>query len=357
MTHKLKITYLLESSEELWGGTKVVFEQAEALSQRGHDVNIISRDRAPDWYNLKVPITTTDRLCDESIPKSDIVIGTYWSTLPSIVNSSKGIPVHLCQGYEAANVELSHLKEQIDSVYLYKIPKLTIAPHMTTFLKNQFDAEVYYVGQMINRRIFYPHNSLIRYLRRDLSSRFNILVVGPFEADVKNIATTLKGIDIAKKRYALPIDVIRASQFPLSDKERDLLNPKIYYYRHPYARMGELYRKSDLFISLSKDAEGFGLPALEAMACGIPAILSNIPSYRGLDSANDYAIFVPYNDQEALAEGIVRIFKDRTLRKRLIKRGLEVARRFTMQAVAERLESAFEALISRNTNHPSRQSR
>ena len=109
--------------------------------------------------------------------------------------------------------------------------------------------------------------------------------------------------------------------------------------------MGKLYRSSDILISLSTAAEGFGLPVLEAMACGVPTILSRIPSHLGFDEPADYALFTEPGP-EALSAAVQNICKDADLRARLSKRGLEIAGKFDRGTLLRRLDSAFTSIIS-----------
>ena len=340
-TRRVKITYLLESTD-LWGGVKVVFEQAEALSESGYDVTILSKDSNPAWYPLKIPIVKVREFNNNTIPESDLIIGTYWTTLRDACTIKKGILVHLCQGYEAGNKELKHLKEQIDNVYKLKIPKLTISPHLNQFLEKNFNSETYYIGQMINREIFYPDIT-----KDDKNNKnFKILVIGPFEADVKNIATSIKGILIAKKEFNLPIILVRVSQFKLTEEEKSILEPDYYYFHIPYTSMGEIYRNSDLLISMSKEAEGFGLPPVEAMACGIPTILSIVPAHLSYDNEHNYALFTE-STPESVAEAILKIYRDSNLRNKIKENALVLIKNFSKESFVSRLIDSFEKILNK----------
>ena len=349
MQNKLKITYLFESTD-LWGGNKVGFEQAEALSEAGYQITILSKDSGPTWYDLRLPVTRVSLFSPATIPESDIIIGTFWPTVRAAYEACKGRAVHLCQGYEGGCKEYASIKTAIDEVYSYRIPKLTVSRNLDKFLVEQFNAETYYIGQMLNRNIFYSsHNSGFKKLFKPLKilgfDSYKILVVGPFEADVKNIPAALKGILLARKRLGHPLKLIRVSQFPLSSVEREIMEPDIYHFHIPYQKMGTIYKNADLLISMSKEAEGFGLPALEAMGCGIPTILSNISSFISFDEPLDYALFIEPSDTEALAEAISKLFHDSVLRERLARRGLLVAEKFTKEKVVHRLENAFEKIL------------
>jgi glycosyltransferase involved in cell wall biosynthesis len=274
------------------------------------------------------------------------------------MESKKGIPVHLCQGYEGALEELVHLKDSIDQAHSLRIPKLTVSRHLETFLKERFHSETYYVGQMLNRGIFYPNrNPLAKLLKISLNKPkpLIILVVGPFEGSYKNITTTLRGIILAKQKLKDSLKLTRISQFPLSREEKEIIIPDAYHFRIPYQDMGDLYRAADIFISMSTDAEGFGLPALEAMACGVPTILSKIRSHLGFANTQDYAIFVE-STPEAVSEAILHLCEDAKMRQKLIKKGLSVARKFTRDALLLKLTTAFEKIIAHEGEkvyHPS----
>ncbi|MFH1192400.1 MAG: glycosyltransferase family 1 protein [bacterium] len=79
--------------------------------------------------------------------------------------------------------------------------------------------------------------------------------------------------------------------------------------------------------------EGFGIPVLEAMACGTPVICSDIPPLR--EVAGDAALFVdPHNAQE-IALAMRKVFNDSVLRENLINKGLEREKEFSWEKCAK----------------------
>lgn len=93
-----------------------------------------------------------------------------------------------------------------------------------------------------------------------------------------------------------------------------------------------LYRNAAVHVFASR-YEGFGLPVLEALACGAPTITS--PGSSLDEVAGDAALIVPVGEPDALREGLDRLFFDTETRARLRERGLSRALTFTWRKCAE----------------------
>ena len=100
----------------------------------------------------------------------------------------------------------------------------------------------------------------------------------------------------------------------------------------PQDDLPAVYSRATAFIYPSL-YEGFGLPVLEAMACGTPVITSNVSSMP--EVAGDAGMLVPPQDVEALAGAIQRLLGDAELRQDLSRRGMARAREFTWRRAAE----------------------
>jgi len=104
-----------------------------------------------------------------------------------------------------------------------------------------------------------------------------------------------------------------------------------------------LYRGAAIFAFPSL-YEGFGLPVLEAMACGVPVVCSNASSLP--EVAGDAPLLVDPLDADGLAEALARVLENADLRQRMITRGLAQAARFTWEQAARRLLSTFRSARS-----------
>ena len=116
----------------------------------------------------------------------------------------------------------------------------------------------------------------------------------------------------------------------------------------PDGEMPALYRAADMLVSPSL-AEGFGLAAIEAMACGLPAIVSARPPFTEHLAVGD-CLFVDPEDRHSLGRAIVEATGPR-VRAALRRSGLLVAARFGWHAVAERHLPVFHAMQERQQLH------
>lgn len=79
--------------------------------------------------------------------------------------------------------------------------------------------------------------------------------------------------------------------------------------------------------------EGFGLPALEAMACGVPVITSDVSSLPEI--VDGAGLLIPVNDSSALFETMVKVLTDEEMRKDLIRKGPQRAAEFSWSKTAQ----------------------
>jgi len=108
-----------------------------------------------------------------------------------------------------------------------------------------------------------------------------------------------------------------------------------------------LYSLADVF-AFPSFSEGFGIPPLEAMACGAPVITSNTSSLP--EVAGDAALLVDPHDVKALGHAITRLLEDEQLREELRQKGYQRARQYTWSASASKMLSVYHKLHAGATN-------
>lgn len=97
-------------------------------------------------------------------------------------------------------------------------------------------------------------------------------------------------------------------------------------------QLAHLYHAAGVLVTPSH-YEGFGLPALEAMHCGCPVIVSNRGSLP--EVVGEAGLQLGLDDEEAWADGLHRVLTDSNLRKKMIARGYAQAKTFSWQKTAE----------------------
>jgi glycosyltransferase involved in cell wall biosynthesis len=109
------------------------------------------------------------------------------------------------------------------------------------------------------------------------------------------------------------------------------------------ARLAELYARASIFAFPSLD-EGFGLPVLEAMACGVAVLTSG----RGAlaEVAGDAAMLVDPEDTEAIAEGLRALMENVVLREDLAAKGRQRASAFSWERAAAQTWGVYQELLA-----------
>lgn len=183
---------------------------------------------------------------------------------------------------------------------------------------------------------------------RGLTEKEYVLYVGTIEPR-KNLKTLMKAFAALRQRRDL--DLVLAGGFGW--KYEDILSSPadlgirdsvVFTGYIDEATMNDLYNCAAVFVYPSL-YEGFGLPPLEAMSCGAPVIISDIPPLR--EVAGDAALWFDTHDHDALARCIERVLTDSELRRELAGRGLLRVRNFSWQRAARETIRTYERALGR----------
>lgn len=168
-------------------------------------------------------------------------------------------------------------------------------------------------------------------------SRDYLLFVGTLQPN-KNLHALLEAYDYLQRAYGLDVDLVLAGQ-------------QGWYYESIYAKVVDLglqgrvvftgyvadedlpflYNGARLFVTAAT-FEGFGIPVIEAMACGLPVICSHAGALP--EVAGDAALLVNPRDPEGIAHAMSEVLTDSALREKLRAQGLKRAALFTWAKAA-----------------------
>jgi len=178
-----------------------------------------------------------------------------------------------------------------------------------------------------------------------LPERF-VLFVGNFNPR-KNLERLMQAFDLAKERGIIHHLVIAGEQGWKFDREAVLKGithrRDIHFLGYvPDEDMPALYSTAELFVFPTL-YEGFGIPILEAQACGTPVLTSNCSALPEVGGAG--AFYVDPYDVEGISNGIQAVLTDSELSQKLVRQGLQNVRRFSWEHSAQHLDEIIERKV------------
>ena len=184
--------------------------------------------------------------------------------------------------------------------------------------------------------------------RKNLPSKF-ILHVGTIEPR-KNLARLIRAFARAKRSSKFPHCLVlvgargwKYAEVDAAIEQAGIQNDVIFAGYAPQNELPLWYQAADL-LAYPSIYEGFGLPPLEAMACGTPVVTSNASSLP--EVVGDSAITVPPDDETALSDAIIRALTDHALREQMIERGLAQATKFSWERSAQETMALYRAVLT-----------
>jgi len=221
-------------------------------------------------------------------------------------------------------------------------------PGTSARLETIHDAVDHTVFRRVDRRIFLRQFGLPE-------GRRYMLYVGS-EQPRKNVPAVIRAFISARKEFPnlTFLKIGRADEvsgYPVHQQilqqlaAADLSGQALFFDDVPDELMPAAYSAADAFLFPSL-YEGFGLPVLEAMACGSPVVASNVTAIP--EVAGDAVMLVPPNEDDAILEALSRILRDQRLREELSARGVKRASQFSWDEMARKWLDLYRQLDPRN---------
>jgi len=282
-----------------------------------------------------------------SIAKNyDIVY--FPSTYGSFLLENQIITVHDLIGLYFSQHILQYLYFKYALKFILKKAKIIITISKNTkndvikfFDVNPQKIKVVYNG--INHEVFYPRKNSKTYILHRYKISDYILAVGSSYPH-KNIHRLIEAFIKFQKMYPHITLAITGYPTPYQKeliKKYNLENVKFLGYI-PLGDMPYLYSVAKCLVYPSL-YEGFGLPPLEAMACGCPVAVSNSSSLPEV-CGNAAIFFDPYSVED-IKNAIEQVFINKNLKQNLIKKGLIQARKYNWGRTAKKIIEIFEEII------------
>lgn len=168
-----------------------------------------------------------------------------------------------------------------------------------------------------------------------------ILYVGSIEKrkNLMLLAKALLRLDETYQVIAVGKHTPYADQVTAFLQEHGLQNRLRMIHGVPFAHLPAFYQLATTFVYPSR-YEGFGIPLLEALNSGVPAIGAHGSCLE--EAGGPCSLYVAPDDDAALADAIRRTYEDEDLRRRMISEGREYAKRFEPEHIAHRLLDIYQ---------------
>ncbi len=304
------------------------------------------------WEQIVLPICSrkdrldlfhyTDHALSLLFRKGPIIITVHdiaYLRLPNLLNTSRRI-------YKKYILQASIKKASIIVVVSYATKKDIIK----YFGIREEKIKVIYLG--VESR-FRPINNVEEFrLKNNLPSKM-VLNVGTLEPR-KNVVSLIKAFKKLREKgfkdYKLVIAGGKGWLYEEIFKEvshSDLKQEVLFLGVVRDDDLPMLYNCADIFVYPTL-YEGFGLPPLEAMACGIPVVTSNTSSLP--EVVGDAGIMVNPTDINSLCDSMYSLLKEKKLRLRMRNMGLERSKLFSWDKAAEKMLKVYDEALSAHKN-------
>ncbi|MDO8825453.1 glycosyltransferase family 4 protein [Methylophaga sp.] len=318
----MKITFVVPTLN-LSGGLRVISVYAKLLSQRGHQVTVVSpsdktnkiqrfknkifkkeifKINFDDTYfqdaNYSVKVLEQNRSVTESdVPDADIIIATFWYTAEWIKNfpEAKGKKVYFIQHYE---MHPWLPLDRVTGTFQFPFKKIVVSKWIADCLLNNHGVnDISIVGNGVDHELFHAPP-------RRKQKKLTVGLMYADEKSFKGCDTSLASIEIAKKTFP-DLKVIAFAAHPPRLSLPLPLNTE-FHLKPDQDKLRDIYSSCDVWLFGSR-LEGFGLPLLEAMACRTPIIATKAGVAPELLADATSGFLIDIDDVNSMSAAILSI--------------------------------------------------
>lgn len=352
----MNITFILPSLN-MSGGVFSTIELSNKLSRMGHEVNIVYpkvlvgprlkwRNVRSIWKNfnknkemkdklfkritIKCNLIQVPTLNGRYIPDADVIIATWWETA-YYVNSysiNKGVKFYFVRGYEIWYGN----KQKVDKTYRFPLNIITTSTHLKNLLSDRLGVNVIgVVPNGVNFDLFYK---ITRPSQPHKTKRVGMVYRG---INWKGMHDGFEAFEIAKREYP-NLELVLFGDTIGGD-----IPPDCEFYEYPSIdKLRELYNSLDIFMLPSHEEEAFSNPPMEAMACGVACVLTNVGGVPDYTISGKTALISPPHDPNALSNNLLTLLNDDKKIIDVAESGHEYIKQFSWEKSASKLETIFE---------------
>jgi glycosyltransferase involved in cell wall biosynthesis len=368
----MKVTFILPRlTARPTGGGKIVYQYANALASVGHSVEVLHPCTLFLWTlrkgvalkllsfgldcvrltcgwstrsKLKVPwmsmhpavrISMVPALFARFIPDADVVVASLWRTAEYVERypATKGRKFYFIQHHET----WSGPEHRVNRTIRSSMSKIVISAWLKQLVNDLSGDEAHQVPNPVDHSEFFVTAPVL------LRPRVVSMMYSPHAW--KGAAEGLAALEQAK----VELPELRAILFGTHARP-DFLPGWIVYVQSPerHVLRDAIYNASSVYMCPSW-SEGWGLPALEAMACGCAVVTADNGGTRDFVIDGENGMIVPPKAPQALGAALISLLSDDERRLAFAVRSIELAQRFTLQASVDKLLAALACMPAAST--------
>lgn len=362
----MRVTFLLPGLG-LTGGSRSTFELANGLHDRGHQVQVVhpllpcddlgawydvrrqirrlgaavwrwGKGGTLSWFDLRVPQRRVPTFHEFLLPASDVVVATWWANAydAARLGPKHGEKVYFVRHYETWGGP----KEQVDASYRLPLYRIVTSKWLKRLLERRFGVRVHgIVPNEVNLDLFHreregyamhrPPRVGMMYRRQAWKGMQDGLeAFGRVRKERPDVEFVLFGRDLTPEDARIVQELKR-----------------VRHIRNPYGQaLRRVYNSLDIFVFPSHH-EGFGNPPMEAMACGVACVTTEVGGVPEYTRRGETAWVVPPRRPDLLAEAVLGLLGDEAHRATLAEAGHRHIQRFTWDRSVARLEQVLTAIV------------
>lgn len=342
------------------GGDRVIVQIANGLVRNGHRVTfLLSRPRQDSSFPLNDLVSIKQSSGSRSIisetlwlirnvpDDADIVVGTFYITAYPVAIATlfgRKMGCYFIQGYEPDFFVNNPSRkfpifQRILARLSYALPlyKITISSWLKNILFEKTKECVEVVSDGVDTSVFFPTANI------DSSPEVKTVMCLGKNDNNKGLKYLLEALSLLGGNVSVKLLVATQENELVihSPVPTEVVNPA------DDKELATCYNRADLFVFPSL-REGFGLPPLEAMACGTPVVSTDCGGVLDYAENGVNCLVVPPANSQSMADAIRKLLEDSDLAARLSVAGLQTSHLFTWDAMVLRLEVLWGDLCHLN---------
>ena len=356
----MKIVFCIHGcSTKPIGGHKILYEMANRLSEKGHEIVIVfpSYDNLyqlpipphirvkllsvitdnfqlmPKWFKLnkKVIRHTVYDYDEKGFPDADIVVATAAETAVPVSKLPKrcGKKVYFIQDYELWMLN----EEELNKTFQLGMTNIAISKWLKEKIESISKKDVIYIPNAIDTKKYRVINPV---------EKRNPAVVGLLwhQGEHKGLKYAMKALGLVRAQH----EDLKVIMFGATHAPSNLPNWYEFHFRATEREVIDIYNRCSIFVCATVD-EGFGLTGAESMACGCALASTEYKGVREYAQNEISALLSPVKDYYALANNICRLIEDDQLRIRISQSGTNSIRSSSWDIAVSKMESALKETI------------